>query len=117
MNTGVIPYIIIYMVSVFVASVSQVMLKKAARKKNDNLLAEYLNPLVIFAYLLFFGTTLASVIAYKVLPISLGAVLEATSYMYVTLFGVAIFKERINRRKLLALLLIIIGIVVFAVFG
>ena len=54
---------------------------------------------------------------YKVLPISLGPVLEATSYLYVTLFGVAIFKERINRRKLLALLLIIIGIVVFAVFG
>lgn len=117
MNTAVIPYIIIYMVSVFVASVSQVMLKKAAMKKHDNFLAEYLNPLVIFAYLLFFGTTLASVIAYKVLPISLGPVLEATSYLYVTLFGVAIFKERINRRKLLALLLIIIGIVVFAVFG
>ena len=42
MNTAVIPYIIIYMVSVFVASVSQVMLKKAAMKKHDNFLAEYL---------------------------------------------------------------------------
>ena len=117
MNTAVMPYIILYMVSVFVASVSQVMLKKAAMKKHDSFLAEYLNPLVIFAYLLFFGTTLASVIAYKVLPISLGPVLEATSYLYVTFFGVVLFKEKMNHRKLLALLLIIIGIVVFARLG
>lgn len=117
MNAAVIPYIILYMVSVFIASISQVMLKKAAMRKHDSFLAEYLNPLVVFAYLLFFGTTLASVIAYKVLPISLGPVLEATSYLYVTFFGVVFFKEKINHRKLLALFLIIIGIIVFAVFG
>ena len=59
--------------------------------------------------------TLCSVIAYRGVPLSLGPVLEATSYIYVTIFGVKIFHEKVNRKKILALALIIAGIVVAAV--
>ena len=72
---------------------------------------------VILAYALFVGTTLLSVLAYRGLPLSLGPVLEATSYLYVTFFGVAIFHEKMNRKKLLALALILAGIVVSAAAG
>lgn len=34
------------------------MLKKAAMKYHDNRIQEYMNPLVIFAYVLIVGTTL-----------------------------------------------------------
>lgn len=104
----------IYALGVFLASVSQVLLKIEASKPHESLLKEYLNPLVIFAYAIFFATTLMTILAYTVIPVSLGAVLEATSYLYVTAFGVLVFKERISLPKIAALGLIIGGIIVFA---
>ena len=117
MSKTMVPYIILFLASVFIASVSQVMLKKAAMRPYKNIILEYLNPLVIFAYLLFFGTTLIGVVAYRIIPISLGPVLETTSYIYITLFGVLIFHEKLNRKKVGALLLIITGILIFALVG
>ena len=107
----------ILLFGVFIGAVSQVMLKKAAQKHYDSVLHEYLNPLVILAYALFVGTTLLSVLAYRGLPLSLGPVLEATSYIYVTVFGVTIFKEKLNRRKLIGLALIVLGIIVYSLLG
>ena len=107
----------IMLVSVFVASVSQVMLKKSAECPRESRIQEYLNPLVIAAYILFVGCTLVTVIAYRGIPLSLGPVLEATSYVYVTAFGVWIFKEKLDRRKLVALALILGGIFIYAFFG
>lgn len=104
----------ILLLGVFISAVSQVILKKAAMKKYASPILEYLNPLVIFAYMLFVGTTLLSILAYRGIPLSLGPVLEATSYLYVTFFGVIIFKEKINRKKLVALALIIVGILIYA---
>ncbi|MBR2835380.1 MAG: multidrug ABC transporter [Coriobacteriales bacterium] len=109
-------YVALLLISVFIGSVSQVLLKKSANKTYDSPIKEYLNPLVIFAYILFFGTTLLAVFAYRGIPLSLGPVLEATGYIYVTFFGVYIFKERMTKKKLLALALIIGGIVIYA-FG
>lgn len=77
-------------------------------------LAEYLNPLVIVAYVIFVGTTLLGILAYRGIPLSMGPVLEATSYFYVTFFGVRIFGERMTRKKWLALALILVGIFVYA---
>lgn len=112
-----LPYTLLFLANVFLASVSQVLLKKAAMKKYDNVVREYLNPLVITAYLLFFLTTLVGVVAYKVIPISLGPVLEATSYLYVTLFGITIFGETLNGKKVLALILILTGVLIFSLLG
>ena len=117
MNKTVILYAAVLLIGVFISAVSQVMLKKAALKKYDSKIKEYLNPLVIFAYVLFVGTTFLSIIAYKGIPLSMGPVLEATSYLYVTFFGVLIFKEKMNPRKFVALGLIIAGIVIYAVCG
>lgn len=114
MTTTVLAYSGILLASVFISAISQVMLKKSALKTYDSPIKEYLNPLVIFAYALFVGTTLLSVIAYKGIPLSLGPVLESTAYVYVTVFGVLIFKERMTKGKLGALVLIIAGIVVYA---
>lgn len=109
--------IIILLLSVFIASVSQVMLKKAAMKKYDSWIKEYLNPLVIIAYGLFFATTLLEVYVYKGIPLSLGPVLEATGYFYVTIFGITIFKEKFNSKKLIALVFIIVGILIYSFMG
>ena len=72
---------------------------------------------MIFAYVLFVGTTLLSILAYRGIPLSMGPILEATSYIYITIFGVKIFGEKMNRGKAAALFLIICGIVVYSLFG
>jgi len=105
---------LILLFGVFISSVSQVMLKMAARREWPSRIREYLNPLVIGAYALFFGSTLLSILAYRGLPLSLGPVLEATGYIWVTLFGVTLFREKMNGMKLLALCLILGGILVSA---
>ena len=72
---------------------------------------------MIFAYVLFVGTTLLSILAYRGIPLSMGPILEATSYIYITIFGVKIFKEKMNRGKAAALVLIICGIAVYSLLG
>ena len=110
-------YSCVLLVSVFVSAISQVMLKKAAQRDYPNHLKEYLNPLVVFAYVLFVGCTLLTVLAYQGIPLSWGPVLEATSYLYITLFGALFFAEKVTPRKLCALALIVSGICVYALLG
>ncbi len=115
MSDHVFFYAFLLLFGTFIASVSQVLLKKAADKHYDNPIKEYLNPLVIGAYIIFVGSTVLSILAYRGIPLSMGPILEATGYFYVTFFGVKIFGEKMNSRKIAALALIIVGIIVYSV--
>lgn len=117
MSEKIAVYAAVLLAGVFIASVSQVMLKKASMRRYRSVIQEYINPLVVLAYMLFVGTTLLSVLAYRVVPLSMGPVLESTSYIYVTIFGVLIFKEKLNKQKIFALFLIIGGILIYSFFG
>lgn len=101
----------------FISAISQVLLKKAAQREYGSKIKEYLNPLVIIAYTIFVLTTLLSILAYKGIPLSMGPVLEATSYIYVTIFGVKIFGEKITKKKIIALIMIIAGIMIYSIAG
>lgn len=106
-------YFIIFLVSVFVSSVSQVVLKTSAKKEYQDRLHEYMNPRVIIAYGMFFLSTIAGVVAYRGVPLSLGAVLESTGYIWVTVLGFLFLKERLNKKKVLGICCILVGIIVF----
>ena len=106
--------IAIFLGSVLVASISQIMLKKSANQKYDRWIDEYLNFRVIFAYGLFFLSSLLTVYAYKFVPLSMGPVLEASGYVFVAVMGYFILKEKIGKRKLLGLIIIIAGIVILS---
>ena len=112
MNNGYI-YIGMFLFSVFISSISQIMLKSSAGKEYDSKIKEYLNLPVITAYGLFFLSTVATVFAYKYVNLSLGPVLEATGYIWVTLLGSLILKEKVGKKKIAGLAVIIVGIIVF----
>lgn len=99
---------------VVIAALSQVILKKAAMKHYDTWLKQYLNAPVILAYFIFFVSSFCSVIALKVLPLSLMPVWNASSYFFVTLFAYLIMKEKPNRRKLIGLGVLFAGIAIFS---
>ncbi len=115
MSSSVVFYAFLLLFGTFIASVSQVLLKKAADKHYDNPLKEYLNPLVIGAYAIFIASTFLSILAYRGIPLSMGPILEATGYLYITFFGVKIFKEKLDSKKVVALALIIVGIIAYSV--
>ena len=113
MSREMIPYLLIGFFSVFVSCVSQTVLKKAALKEHDSFIREYLTFPVIAAYAMFFGSTLLTMLAYKKLPLSMSPAFESSSYIFVTVFGVTLFNEKLTRKKLLALALILSGIIIF----
>lgn len=114
MNQTQLPCVLLYLCSTFLSSVSQVLLKKAAMREHTSLVAEYTDWHVILGYGLFVGCTLLTMLAYKGVPLNIGPVLEATGYLYVTIFGVTIFHEKMNPKKIAALVMIVTGILVYA---
>lgn len=107
-------YSLLIVLSSFISSLSQVMLKKSAEKEYPSKIKEYLNPLVITAYIIFAGCTLLTMYGLKVVPLSMSPVLEAMGYIFITLFGYIFFKERFTRRQAAGMLLVLAGIAVYS---
>lgn len=101
------------LLSVFISSVSQIILKKAADKIYESTLKEYMNPMVIGAYGLFFCSVILTMLALKHVPLSMSPILESTGYIFVSVMGYIFLKERFSRRKLMGFALILAGIVIF----
>ena len=99
--------------SVFISSVSQILLKKAANRTYDTPLKEYLNPLVVGAYGLFFCSVILTMLALKYVPLSMSPILESTGYIFVSVMGYIFLKERFTRRKLCGFALILAGVIIF----
>ena len=116
MNDKVFFYASFILIGTFISSVAQVLLKKAAIQVHCSVKDEYLNKYVVAAYGIFVLATFLSIYAYKGIPLSMGAVLESTSYLYITIFGAYFFKEKITLRKVVALVLIVVGIVIYSCF-
>jgi len=108
-------FLLIAVVSIIISSVSQLLLKLSANKTYDTRLAEYANPLVMGGYLLIFVTTVIMVVAYRVIPLSIGPILEALGYVFIAILGFAVLKEKISRKKLLGMALIVVGVIVSTV--
>lgn len=115
MNEKTILFSCVMLICVFASAVSQILLKKTAVKSYEKWWKSYLNPTVILVYGVFFTTTLLNVYSLKYVPLSLSAILEATSYIYIPVLGAIFLHERMNKRKLVGVLTIIIGIIVFAI--
>jgi multidrug transporter EmrE-like cation transporter len=107
-------FFILFLVSVFISSISQILLKKSADKEYENTLKEYLNPRVIAAYSIFLISTVLTTIAYRGVPLSIGPVLESTGYVYIAVLSVFVLKEKMSKKKILGNVLIIAGILVCA---
>lgn len=76
-----------------------------------------MNVRVITAYGIFFLSSFLTMFAYKYVPLSMGPMLEACGYIFVSVLGVLILKEKVGRRKIAGMTLIILGIVIVSCFG
>ena len=108
-------YSAILIFSVFISAFPQVLLKKSALKSYDSFIREYVNIYVVPAYAIYFLAVFLDLIALRKVPVSFVPVAEASSYIFVLLFGRIFFRESFSKRKVLAMALILAGIIVFVI--
>ena len=97
MNT----HLLILILSVVVASFSQILLKKSAQKTYRSIIYEYLNPYVIVGYGMMVLSTLLTVGGYAGLEYKNGAVIESLGFVLVMVLSRLVFGEKITKKKLL----------------
>ncbi len=106
-------YIGVLFLSVIISAYSQILLKKSALKTYPSKIAEYLNPSVIFGYILFFVAILLDIAGLKKVPVSYIPAIESSSYFFVLLFSRIFLKEKLTKKQLLAVCTILVGIAIF----
>ena len=95
-------------------SLSQLLLKKSAKAVHSSQIYEVLNPKVIIAYTVFFCSLLVNIWAMsKGLQLKEIAMLESLGYVFVPILSFFILKEKISRRIIVAIFVVIGGIFVF----
>ncbi len=107
--------IYVYVASAFLVAVAQVLLKISADRVYSTRVKEYLNPLVLSGYFLFTISLVVSILAYRYLPLSTAKMLDSTTYIFVAVLGYFLLKERLKRKQLLGMFIMILGILVFSI--
>jgi len=108
-------YSLIMLAGVLISAFAQVLLKKSANKNHRSFLAHYLNWPVFTAYSIFVLATFCTIIAYRVIPLSLGPILGSTEYLFVATLDRLVFSKHISRLTAAGLFVIVTGIVISAI--
>jgi len=108
-----ISYVLAFL-AVFVASVSQILLKQSAQTEHKNIICKFLNWRVLLGYALLFGTTIINVFAYRGVELKVTPMIEATGIIWVTILAVFLLGERPTKRAILSIIVTIVGIIVFS---
>ena len=108
-----IKYYVYMLLSVVLASFSQILLKISANKTYDYWLREYLNVPVIMGYGLLFISMVLTIFAFKGLDYKMASIIDSLGYVFVMILGYLFFKEKITRNKFFGAMLIVLGVIVF----
>lgn len=108
-------YYLLGILSVTIASFSQILLKKGAMIKHDSFLREYLNAWVISGYVMMFASVFMTMIVYRGMDFMNVPVLEAVSYILVPMLSYFFFGESLTRRKISGILCILAGVIIYYV--
>lgn len=108
-----ISYVLAFL-AVFVASVSQILLKQSAQMEHKNIIFKFLNWRVILGYALLFGTTIINVFAYRGVELKVTPMIESTGIIWVTILAVFLLGEKPTKRAILSIVVTIVGIIVFS---
>lgn len=109
-------YYIIVILSVMAAAGAQMLLKKAATIHYPSFWHQYVNPWVIGGYAIMGLAMLANIYAMsKGVQLKEVGIIEALSYLFVPCLAFMLFKEKLGWRKIGAIGIIMVGIIIFFV--
>lgn len=103
-------YLLLFLVSIFIASLSQILLKKGATHKNI-----YINKHTLIGYGLMGFSTLFTLIGYRGVSLSASQMLQSLSFVFVSILSYIFLNEKISKRNIIGLLFIIIGIIIYSI--
>ena len=106
-------FLLLALLSVTIASFSQVMLKMGAGKTYNSKIREYLNFYVITGYGMLFISMVLTIVVYSRLSYLSVPVVEAVGYVLVPVLSYFIFKEKLSKRKIVGILCILLGIMIY----
>ena len=107
-------YGLIAFVVVAIAAGAQMLLKQGARQGYTPWWRQYVNPWVISGYAIMFASMVANIWSlHQGLLLKALSIIESMSYFFVPALSWLIFREPITRRKAIAIVVIIIGVIVF----
>ena len=106
-------FLLLALLSVTIASFSQVMLKMGAGKTYGSKIREYLNFYVITGYGMLFISMVLTIVVYSRLSYLSVPVVEAVGYVLVPVLSYFIFKEKLSKRKVVGILCILLGIMIY----
>lgn len=98
----------------FAAACAQMLLKQGARKEYASWWRQYINPWVIGGYAIMMGSLVLNVWCMsKGVLVKEVSTIESLSYLFVPVLALLLFKEKLTKRKICAIGIIILGIVLF----
>lgn len=103
--------ILCFLGCIFISSCSQILLKKSALENRTGIWV-YLNFQTVAGYGIFFLVTLCTTYLYKYVSLSLGTLLDSSGYIFVTVLSVLLLQEKVSKRKIFGLCLILAGILI-----
>lgn len=104
----------IVILSVFLAACAQMLLKQGARQQHKVWWRQYANGWVIGGYAIMMGAMLMNISAMsRGVRVQEVSIIEAMSYLFVPTLSFICFKEKLTWRKISAIAIIIIGIIIF----
>lgn len=106
-------YYLLGILSVTIASFSQILLKKGAMKNYASVIREYLNPYVITGYAMMFCSVFLTMIAYQGLNFMNVPILESIGYILVPVLSYFFFHEKLTARKITGIGLILCGVLIY----
>ncbi|MDO4731645.1 MAG: EamA family transporter [Clostridia bacterium] len=106
-------FYLILIASVLVSSFGNVLLKKGAQKNYDTILKEYLNPYVIFGYILIFSSSLLTILALTGIDYKNEPIIETLGYIFILIFSKFMLYEKLTKKKIIGNLIILVGILVY----
>lgn len=98
----------------FLTAISQFLLKQSANIPHKDFLHEYLNWRVILAYSIFVLVLLLNTYAFTHVPMKYGSIIDGFTYVFVLLLSALLLKEKVTKPKLIGNLIIIAGVIIYA---
>lgn len=109
-------YYILVILSVFAAACAQVLLKQGARKGYTPWWRQYVNGYVIGGYAIMLAAMAVNIFAMsRGVMVKEVSIIESLSYLFVPVLSFCFFRERITWRKVCAIAVIMIGVIIFFV--
>lgn len=107
-------YIIFLLITIFISCCTQLMLKLSASNKEKKGIAFFVNKNVIMSYLIYFVVLIVnSYYIYKNLSLNQIGIIESAGYIYIPILSFIFLKEKISKKQIFGILLILMGILIY----